>query len=85
MKKVLLLLITITLLFSSACTSFNGCNKDVIDLTYKYNYAYINVSGEWLKYPIKSWTDYEGEQLQIVLEDGTVMLISSINCYLSTK
>ena len=31
---------------------------------------------------IKSWTDYEGEQLQIPNTEGKTWLVSSINCHL---
>ena len=85
MKKriiVLLVLIVImaTLLIATSCQG--GCNKELFDLQYAYNRAYIKVGEEWVDISIKSWTDYEGEQLQITLHDGSKILVSSVNCIL---
>ena len=86
MKKLLAILVVLIFALSlAACSSYNGCNKDIFDLTYNYKYAYIKVQDTWVKYEIKSWTDYEGEQLQVVLQNGTTILVSSINCILSTE
>ena len=86
MKKriivLLVLLVTMaTLLITTSCQG--GCNKELFDLQYAYNRAYIKIGEEWVDTPIKKWTDYEdGEQLQITLQDGTKMLVSSFNCIL---
>lgn len=58
----------------------SGCNKQLLDLNLKFTKVHINTINMCLD--ISSWTDYDGEQLQIKLKDGTVMLISSINCEL---
>ena len=85
MKKriivLLVLMITMaTLLITTSCQG--GCNKELFDLQYAYDRAYIKVGEEWVDISIKSWTDYEGEQLQITLHDGSKILVSSINCIL---
>lgn len=60
-----------------------GCNMQIIDTTYTYNRAIISLqNGEVLEVDVKSWADYEGEQLQIIATDGTVYLTNSINCTL---
>lgn len=60
-----------------------GCNKQLIDLNLKFDRAYIKIGEEWKDFAISSWTDYEdGEQIQIKLKDGTVILTNSINCIL---
>ena len=59
-----------------------GCNKQLIDLNYNYSNAYVKIGDEWMDLKIRSWTDYDGEQLQITLTDGTVMLVSSYYCIL---
>lgn len=60
-----------------------ACNKQLIDLDLKYTRAYIKIGEEWRDVEIKSWKDYDnGEQLQIKLNDDTVILTSSINCIL---
>ena len=78
MKKVCFI-ITILL----AMILFTACNYQVFDLNYKFTNAYVQIGDEWIDLEIKSWKDYEdGEQLQLTLKDGTVLLVSSINCIL---
>ena len=83
-KRIIVLLVLIatmaTLLIATSCKG--GCNKELFDLQYAYNRAYIKVGEEWVDISIKSWTDYEGEQLQITLHDGSKILVSSISCIL---
>lgn len=60
-----------------------GCNKIVFDFNNKFEYAYIKIGdNNWQTVKIKQWNDYNGEQLQLVLEDGTIMVIHSLNCIL---
>ena len=59
-----------------------GCNYNVMDTSYTYHTAICNVGGEYKEIKIKSWTDYEGEQLQIKDYEGNTYLVSSINCTL---
>lgn len=81
MKKFIVsLLLSLVVVFT-----FTGCNRELIDLNYHYNYALIKIKDEWVEFEIKSWNDYEGEQLQITLKDGRVLLVSSINCILMNK
>lgn len=62
-----------------------GCNKQVVDLTYTYNYAIIQLpNGEIVEGKIRSWCDYEGEQLQVKIDD-VIYLCSSYNCVLMNK
>lgn len=37
---------------------------------------------DWIDLAISKWKDYDGEQLQLILQDGTVLLVSSVNCIL---
>lgn len=48
--------------------SLSGCNKTVFDMNYTFNKAII--------------PRYDGEQIQLELEDGTILLVSSYNCIL---
>lgn len=64
---------------------FTGCNRQIIDTTYTYNYAIINTGGSSITVYVDKWKDYEGEQLQIVATDGTVYLTSAENCVLIKK
>ena len=55
-----------------------GCNKQFIDLTYKYNKAIISLpNGEVVEGKVTSWTDYEdGDQIQLKI-NGTTYLVHS--------
>ena len=75
MAAVLLTLIAVTVLA--------GCNKQMVDLTYSYEYAIIGLpNGEVVEGKVSSWTDYEdGDQLQIKI-DGKTYLVHSSNVVL---
>ena len=66
--------------------TFVGCggyNKQIFDFNRKYNTAIIGLpDGTSITVKVKKWNDYEGEQLQIIDENGTVYLVSSFNCIL---
>lgn len=53
----------------------SGCNKTVFDTNYVFDKVHLYETGKC--YKIKEWKDYEGEQLQVKLEDGTVVLTSA--------
>lgn len=59
-------------------------NKDMWDTNYTYDTAIISWPDGTVKtVEIKQWTDYsDGEQIQIIAEDGTIYLVSSYNCVL---
>ncbi len=63
---------------------FAGCNRNVIDLTFTFNYAYVELpNGEVIEGNVKSWRDYENsDQLQIEFENGAVYLVHSSKCTL---
>ena len=63
--------------------TMTGCgNQDVFDTVRTYDKAVIVLGDEVITVDVKQWKDYEGEQLQIIAEDGTVYLTSSYNCTL---
>ena len=81
MKKVLCIILLVVLAF----VLFSGCNKQLVDLNYKFDYAIIKLpNGEIVEGAVQSWKDYEGEQLQVKI-DGTTYLVSSINCALLSR
>ena len=57
-------------------------NKTKIDLQYKFDKAITNINGEKIEIEIDTWSDYDGEHLQIVSKDGKVYLVSSFNTIL---
>lgn len=79
MKKRILTILA-TLAVSFGCLT--GCNYQVIDLNYKFDKAHVKIGDEWTTVELKMWADYDGEQFQLTLKDGTVMVVSSVNCIL---
>ena len=79
MKKIISLLLICTLFLT-------GCNYQVMDLTYSYNYAYISLpNGECIEGKVDSWKDYEdGDQIQVVI-DGVTYLTDTTRCVLIKK
>lgn len=73
MKKILLLIVPVLLI--------TGCNRQVFDFKYTYNKAYCNYNGDKFELNIDKWSDYDGEQIQI-MSNGKTYLISANNCYL---
>lgn len=73
-KKLLVLLAALTL----TTTGLVGCNKQIIDTTYKYDYAIIMLpTGEIVEGDIQSWTDYsDGDQIQVKIS-GISYLVHS--------
>lgn len=78
MKKLLAIFMIASALFFTACG-----NKDWLDIgNNEFNYAYIQLqNGEVVEGPVESWTDYEGEQIQVVI-NGKMYLTNSFNCTL---
>ena len=74
-RKIVLLVLALCLM-----TAMVGCGtKTVFDTN--FNRAIIQLAdGTVVDTEIKSWRDYDGEQLQIVAKDGTVYLTSSLRC-----
>ena len=81
MKKLIALLLAVNAVLS--CLVLSGCNKQMVDLTYSYEYAIIALpNGEVVEGKVSSWTDFEdGDQLQIRI-DGKTYLVHSSNVVL---
>lgn len=65
----------------------SGCgNQTFLDSTYTFNYAQFQLpDGELITGKIVKWRDYDGEQLQLIMEDGNTYLVSSFNAVLSVN
>ena len=74
-KKILAILLVVMTMFG-----LMGCgNQQIFDATYRFDYAIIGLpNGEVIEGEIVSWNDYDGEQLQIVI-DGVTYLTHSEN------
>ena len=60
-----------------------GCNQQVLDFNYRFDKAYVKIGDQWKDVEIKTWTDYEeGDQFQLTLKDGTVLIVHSTNLIL---
>lgn len=74
MKKILFALLAIMMLALTGCG-----NQQIFDMTYTFNYAIIELpNGEVVEGKVQTWNDYEGEQLQVVI-DGVTYLTHSEN------
>ncbi len=74
--------LTVVLLFIVIMFILDSCgyNKQIIDLNYKFDKAYIENIGE---IEIKNWNDYENsDMVQVIANDGTVYLTHSSNVIL---
>lgn len=79
MKKVAVILVLVL-----AMVALTGCNRQIIDLTYKFDIAYISLpNGEVVEGKVDSWTDFEqdGDMLQVKI-DGKTYLTHSANVIL---
>ena len=81
MKKLIALLLVVILALTVMLLA--GCNKQLVDLTYSYEYAIIGLpNGETVEGKVSSWTDFEdGDQLQVRI-DGKPYLVHSSNVVL---
>lgn len=59
-----------------------GCNKQVFDFDYNFDKAICNIGGTYKEIELRTWKDYDGEQLQLTDKEGNKYLVSSINCTL---
>ena len=83
-KNIIKIIITIVILIAYifGLLALTGCNKDIFDTNYTYHKAICEIGGEYKEIKIKQWSDYEGEQIQIIAKDGNTYLVSSVNCTL---
>ena len=82
MKKIIAILLVAVVALSLALVTA-GCNKQLVDMTYSYEYAIIGLpNGETVEGKVSSWTDFEdGDQIQVKI-DGKTYLVHSSNIVL---
>ena len=85
-SKILIPIVIIAIM-AVAFFGFNFLsNRQVFDTTYNFNYAYVQwPDGKAEKLKIKSWKDYEGEQIQIKTEEGNTYVFHSSKCVLASE
>ncbi len=81
MKKIIAIVLAVVLVVGLLVLA--GCNKQMVDLTYSYEYAIIGLpNGEVVEGKVSSWTDFEdGDQIQVKI-DGKTYLVHSSNIVL---
>ena len=84
MKKFVVIALAAVLLIGAMVLA--GCNKQLVDMTYSYEYAIIALpNGEIVEGKVSSWTDFEdGDQLQVKI-DGKTYLVHSSNVVLISE
>lgn len=77
-KKIAILLAAV-----SMTLALSGCNRQVFDMTYKYDRAIVSLpNGEVIDGKVQSWRDYENsDQIQVKI-DGVTYLVHSSNIVL---
>lgn len=78
MRKLVLIILIVAII----AVMFTACNKEVFDVKFKFSNAYVKVGEDWIDVEVKTWTDFEGEQIQLTLKDGTVLVVNSMNLIL---
>lgn len=73
MKKLLIFILSILLLCLLFCLT--SCNKQIFDFNYTFKKVHILETNKC--YNLSSWRDYDGEQLQLNLEDYGICLFYS--------
>ena len=84
MKKIITIVLALVLV--AGLMILAGCNKQMVDLTYSYEYAIIGLpNGEVVEGKVSSWTDFDdGDQIQVKI-DGKTYLVHSSNVVLISK
>lgn len=83
LKVVSLIVLILAVLTIVALLS--GCNRQVIDLNYNFNYAIINTFDGTVEGKVSSWRDFDdGDQLQVTI-DGVTYLTSATNVILEHR
>ena len=79
MKKLIVLTLAIC-----ALLTLSGCNAGILDTTYAYDYALIELpDGEVKEVEVDKWYEYENsEMIQIKAKDGTVYYTHAENVVL---
>jgi len=86
MKKIVTI-VALVIVLAVLATVLAGCgNKQLLDLTYTFNYAIIKLpDGNIVKGDVESWKDFDdGDQIQVKIK-GVTYLVHSSNVVLEAK
>lgn len=74
MKKIIAVFSVVALL----AMTMAGCNYQLIDTTYSYDRAIVQLpDGTIVEGEVDSWKDYEGDQIQVVIDKTTYLVHST--------
>ena len=81
-KKAAMVVVIISMILSL----FTGCNRQIVDTTWKYDRAIVALAdGTSVEGKVSSWLDYENsDQIQVVI-NGTAYLVHSSNVTLISE
>lgn len=68
--------------FSYTDEEAQSFNYDIIDTKYGFNKAIVLKEGGAIIFPITKWCDYEGEQLQLTIENGPMIVTAAYDTIL---
>lgn len=80
MKRKLLAIILV-----STSLLMVGCNKQLIDTSWKFDKAIILIGDEKIEVEVETWTDYDDTTIQIKSKDGKVYLTDIKNVLMTNK
>lgn len=78
-RRVFAIVVFCFVLVTAAAIFLSGCgNRQLIDTTYTFDYGIIKLpDGEIIEGPVQSWRDYEGDQIQVCIDDVTYLVHAS--------
>lgn len=70
MKKIFIIVSMFIMILT-----MTGCNKQVVDFTYKYDWAVLGLpNGNVIEGEVDSWRDYgDGDQIQVTIDGVTYL------------
>lgn len=86
-KKLIqiIIVIVVAILLITGCFTLTGCNKQMVDTVYQYKTVIMELpNGEVIEGVVEKWNDYEGDQIQVMV-DGKYYLIHSSDCVLISE
>jgi hypothetical protein len=73
MKKFLVIFLVLLVVLSMV-----ACNKQIIDTTWSYERAILELpNGDIIEGEVSSWNDYEGDQIQVKIDGKQYLVYSS--------
>lgn len=84
-KKQMMVALMVVILMLCMAFTLSGCNQKLLDVTYKYDYAWISLpNGDVVEGAVQSWTDFEdGDQIQVKV-NGVTYLTDTTRCVLAS-